>query len=160
MKQIFLLVTLFFLMISCASYEPFLSRKDKKEAARLVKSTLNLSDKQYQSIKKQDSILYYVNYAINKKLKKEKIEPQLNAYFDGKYDRKVLCGILHLHAEFPSYDFPIPTGKKLKNEDKFPEFNTTAEAIKYFRKMDSLLRNAKLRVEVVVDTLKTKKKNN
>ncbi|WP_046759337.1 hypothetical protein [Kordia jejudonensis] len=107
MKKLVFPLVIFMLIISCnSSYKPFNSLKEKRQGKKLIRSSFNLSNQNYDRITENDSIVYSLVKSIgNEKLAKSRIERRLDSFIFNKYDQKKLLLILELDRTFPNMDF-------------------------------------------------------
>ncbi|MBC8753950.1 hypothetical protein H2O64_04660 [Kordia sp. YSTF-M3] len=149
MKISYILLFLF-IITSCKSYEPFVSRKAKKENIKHLKKTLDLSKKQFLQLANNDSILYSISKSLkNKKVAKRKVEKRLDSFFYGKYDIDELSIMLELDRNFPEMEFNF----EKDNSRKRLEFKNLSELKKFMKKIDSSFKK-----EIIIVTDSTKKK--
>ena len=90
------LVICFFIVLACGSYEPFSSLEEKKETLQFIKSELKLSNTKYNSIKKEDSILYEINQSIEEKVKYSLINRRIDSFIAKSYNKGELKMMLQL----------------------------------------------------------------
>ncbi|WP_430410623.1 hypothetical protein [Kordia sp.] len=144
MKTKFTFLTLFLLLvIACKSYKPFTNKKDKKTNVALIKKKINLSTKEYDVLKKNDSALYAISNAIKGNVKSSLIERRIDSFVLKSYTQGEFLVILQLDSLFPNQKNPFELDRR-KNA-KHIGFNDLSKFKKFMteggleRKIDTLL---------------------
>lgn len=139
----FLMLCCFMLIIACKSYMPFSSKKERTTSVKLIKSKFKLTDKEYNTIKNEDSILFSVSKSLDKKINLNLIERRLDSFFVDNYTKKQLLIILKLDFTFPNQKYPFELNKSI-DADGFDIKNI--DALKKFmngggfeKKLDSVM---------------------
>lgn len=148
-----LIVVICLIIVSCSSYLPFFSKKDKRESVKRIKNEINLSKDEFGVIKNKDSILYEVSLSIEKEIDSKLIKRRLDSFLLNNYSKKELLHMLK--TDRVSYGW---SGELVRNADttKFLKIKNIEEYEAFMRKLDSNF-SGKSRVKVKIDTLKTKK---
>ncbi|QHI35765.1 hypothetical protein IMCC3317_11130 [Kordia antarctica] len=113
MKTKYALIFLCFILFACnPTYMPFESKKDKKKNVSLIKTKLNLTNKEYSIIKNEDSVLYSLSLSVGKDEKISRIERRLDSFIQKKYTQKELIAILKIDRNLPNRDLEFSRSKK------------------------------------------------
>lgn len=146
------------LLIACKSYQPFSSKEDKKMSIKLIKDKINLSTKEYDIIKKNDSALYAISNAIKGNVKSSLVERRIDSFVAKKYTLNELSSILQLDSLFPNLRFPMELDRrKLNRRLNFDDLNKLKKYMTgggLTKDIDSLFQNK----IIIKDSIKQKKK--
>ena len=134
-KSYFLLF--FFCMISCKSFQPFNSKKNKSEALNEIIKKYLLTNKEKQMLKNQDSVLFLLSSYKKDVVSKKLTQRRLDSFFKGNYNRKELWLFLALDRDFPNKkpferDYNATINKPL-------QISSYKEMVNKIKSMDSLL---------------------
>ncbi|WP_298900765.1 hypothetical protein [uncultured Psychroserpens sp.] len=143
----------FFLIISCTSYKPFSSIKEKKERISQIKSSFNLTPKEIKLIKHQDSILYEIAESMDKEVKFYTTNRRIDSFLSGNYLKDEMLMALNIDQLKLKGEFDFDRTNQFK--DRRLNIESLEELEKYMRKIDSSLM---INMKIKVDTI-TKKKN-
>ncbi|KAB8155434.1 hypothetical protein EZY14_005985 [Kordia sp. TARA_039_SRF] len=131
------------LIIACNSYQPFSSSKEKRMKSETIKKDLKLSSKNFKKIKKEDSILFSIATALEKKVRLNLIKRRLDSFFSNNYTKKELLTILKLDYNFPKIKKPFEFNRR--KDAQGIDFKDINEMKKFFneggveKKLDSVL---------------------
>ena len=150
-KSLVTVVSLF-LIISCTSYKPFSSIKEKKERLSQIKSSFSLTPEEVKLIKHQDSILYEIAESMDKDVKFHTTNRRIDSFLSGNYLKDEMLMALNIDQLKLKGDFDFDRTNEFKGRRL--NFNTIEEYEQFMRKLDS---NLMMKVNVKIDT--TKKEN-
>ncbi|PSG89943.1 hypothetical protein [Aurantibacter aestuarii] len=133
-KNVFLLLFCFFL--SCKTYSPFKSYKEKKEALKLIQDEIKLANNNYKLLKKTDTILFEIANSLKVNYRKPLLERRIDSLLKNKYNKYEFIVILKLDRINTDFVFEFDREKKSKT---YFEIKTYEEAEKFFRNIDSII---------------------
>ncbi len=85
MKKLILLILI--IQISCKSYEPFNSRKEKRQCINDIDKNLLLSKKYRQKIITLDSITNEICLSLKANIKQDLIKKRIDSFYNGNYNK-------------------------------------------------------------------------
>ncbi len=113
MKKLILLILI--IQISCKSYEPFNSRKEKRQCINDIDKNLLLSKKYRQKIITLDSITNEICLSLKANIKQDLIKKRIDSFYNGNYNKLELYYILKLKRFSPDWDIEFDRSKNKKH---------------------------------------------
>ena len=160
-KRVFTLVILVITIIftnNCSTTEKVNKKKELSaynEKTKLLKSILNLTDKEITKVINNDSVSNQVLLSIKDSLSPSLIKKHLNLFIEGKYNTKETWLFLKLQTRYKNSEFDLASKKESVN---YPEFKSMKELEKHLDKIDSILSKPikMIKVETIrIDSIKT-----
>lgn len=139
--KLILLSSIILLIVACKSYEPFSSAKEKRQRVKTIKNVFQLTNTEFDKIKKEDSILFLVSNSLKKEIKLSLTERRLDSFFTNRYDVEETKIMLKLDFNFPNLKSPFELDRN--NKGKRLEINSMKDLKKFMnggrdKKIDSL----------------------
>lgn len=139
------------IVLSCGSYEPFANQKTKKGGIENIRKQLTINHKELSLLKKNDSVLFSLNEALEKDVPKELIERRLDSFFLNSYTKSELLTILEIDKVFKG-DWNMEFNR---SGDKTNSYYVDGDAKRLKKVMDSLLNHVMSNMKY--DTIISKK---
>lgn len=149
MKIRFCFLISFLLISSCKVSNQLLNNKERKVVFSFIKNNINLSKKERNYIKKDDSLLYELNKSIKGNVVEKLLNKRLDSFFSKQYTKKELYVSLEVDRGFPNgeYIFELDRNRKAK---KYKNVNSGEEAKLYIESIEKDMTNA---IKQVQDSL-------
>ncbi|WP_281755543.1 hypothetical protein [Neptunitalea chrysea] len=136
-NQIYLILSIIFLVTSCASFEPFESRNDMKIAKKKVADKINLSREALDLVTKDGEILKEVTTSIKSDVPSELIARRVDSLLENNYSREELLFMFKMDRS--TIALGAEPSEFIRNEDlsKFKKYKSVEDAKKH---MDSIMK--------------------